>query len=100
MDLGVWTATETTRGEVGADVARASVIAHEFGHYVPSPTGVSQNDAPARAVSEAEDLRFTVSLELRADWHDGVWAAGAAGPAGQRRTRHSARANVLAKGPR
>jgi len=57
------------------DFAMAYVVAHEVGHHVQTLMGVSQKMARLRQqVSETEYNRYSVMLELQADFYAGVWA--------------------------
>jgi len=57
------------------DFAMAYVIAHEVGHHVQNLLGImEQRDRMRDQVSEVEFNRYTVKLELQADFLAGVWA--------------------------
>jgi len=57
------------------DFAQAYVIAHEVGHHVQNLLGASDRVHEARGrVSEVENNRLSVRLELQADFYAGVWA--------------------------
>lgn len=57
------------------DFAQAYVIAHEVGHHIQNITGVSQKVQQLRGrVSEVEYNKYSVMLELQADFYAGVWA--------------------------
>jgi uncharacterized protein len=57
------------------DFAMAYVIAHEVGHHVQKLMGTSDKMANIRQqVSETEYNRYSVKLELQADFYAGVWA--------------------------
>lgn len=57
------------------DFAMAYVVAHEVGHHIQTLTGASQKMNQLRSrVSEAEYNRYSVMLELQADFYAGVWA--------------------------
>lgn len=65
------------RDELGAsgDFAHAYVIAHEVGHHVQKLMGTSDKVNQLRGrVSEEEYNRYSVRLELQADFYAGVWA--------------------------
>lgn len=62
------------------DFAMAYVIAHEVGHHVQKLLGVSDEMAKIRnQVSEEEYNKYSVRLELQADYLAGVWAHHAKG---------------------
>jgi uncharacterized protein len=57
------------------DFAMAYVMAHEVGHHVQSLLGIEDKVAAVRGrVSEREYNRYSVALELQADFLAGVWA--------------------------
>ncbi len=57
------------------DFAMAYVVAHEIGHHVQDLTGTSQKMQRLRSqLSETEYNRYSVMLELQADFYAGVWA--------------------------
>lgn len=57
------------------DFAMAYVVAHEVGHHIQSLTGTSQKVSRLRQqLSEEEYNRYSVMLELQADFYAGVWA--------------------------
>jgi predicted metalloprotease len=57
------------------DFAMAYVIAHEVGHHVQNLMGTTQKlDRIRQQVSEKEYNRYSVALELQADFFAGVWA--------------------------
>lgn len=69
------------------DFAMAYVIAHEVGHHVQTLLGTSQKVHELRnRVSEEEYNKYSVKLELQADYYAGVWA------------RHAQGMNVLEEG--
>jgi predicted metalloprotease len=58
-----------------ADFSRAYVIAHEVGHHVQNLLGYSRIvDEKKQRSSKAEANRWSVRLELQADYLAGVWA--------------------------
>ncbi|MDN4607863.1 KPN_02809 family neutral zinc metallopeptidase [Sporosarcina highlanderae] len=62
------------------DFAMAYVIAHEVGHHVQKLLGISEEMAKIRSrVSEEEYNKYSVRLELQADYLAGVWAHHAQG---------------------
>jgi predicted metalloprotease len=57
------------------DFAMAYVIAHEVGHHIQHLNGTAEKVSRMRQqVSEAEYNRYSVKLELQADFLAGVWA--------------------------
>ena len=63
------------RFQAAGDFALAYVIAHEVGHHIQTLLGTSQKMARLRQqVSEQEYNRYSVMLELQADFLAGVWA--------------------------
>lgn len=57
------------------DFAMAYVIAHEVGHHIQYLMGTSDKMANLRQrMSEKEYNRYSVMLELQADFYAGVWA--------------------------
>jgi predicted metalloprotease len=58
-----------------AEFSQAYVIAHEIGHHVQNLLGYSRIvDEKRRALPKAEFNRWSVRLELQADYLAGVWA--------------------------
>jgi predicted metalloprotease len=67
------------RDQFGAsgDFAQAYVIAHEVGHHVQQLEGTLPEFNQARArMSQEEQNRYSVMVELQADCYAGVWARG------------------------
>ena len=63
------------RFNVAGDFPMAYVIAHEVGHHVQNLLGVSSKMQELRQqVSEKEYNRFSVMVELQADFYAGLWA--------------------------
>lgn len=59
----------------GGDFAMAYVVAHEVGHHIQTLMGTSQKLARLRQqVSQAEYNRYSVMMELQADFLAGMWA--------------------------
>ncbi len=63
------------RFNASGDFAMAYVIAHEVGHHVQYLLGMTQKmDRIRQQVSEGEYNKYSVRLELQADFYAGVWA--------------------------
>jgi uncharacterized protein len=63
------------RFKAPGDFALAYVIAHEVGHHVQDLLGTSDKVASLRQrLSEKEYNKYSVRLELQADFYAGVWA--------------------------
>jgi uncharacterized protein len=57
------------------DFAMAYVVAHEVGHHVQDLLGITKKmDQIRQRVSETEYNKYSVRLELQADFYAGVWA--------------------------
>ncbi len=57
------------------DFAQAYVIAHEIGHHVQNLLGITQEvQAKRQRLSESDNNKLSVMLELQADYLAGVWA--------------------------
>lgn len=57
------------------DAAIAYVIAHEVGHHIQNLMGTSDKVQSMRGrLSEAQYNKYSVALELQADFYAGVWA--------------------------
>jgi hypothetical protein len=66
---------ERKLGGSKAEFSQAYVIAHEVGHHVQNLLGYSQLvDQKRRTESKEEANRWSVRLELQADYLAGVWA--------------------------
>jgi predicted metalloprotease len=64
-----------TRFQAPGDFAMAYVIAHEVGHHIQNYLGISRKVQQMRQqVSEGEYNKYSVKLELQADFLAGVWA--------------------------
>lgn len=69
-----------TQFKAPGDFAMAYVVAHEVGHHVQKLLGISDEMARIRSqVSEEEYNKYSVRLELQADYLAGVWAHHAQG---------------------
>lgn len=63
------------RFHASGDFAMAYVIAHEIGHHVQNLMGTSDKvHALQDRLSEKEYNKYSVALELQADFYAGVWA--------------------------
>ena len=64
-----------TRFNAPGDFAMAYVIAHEVGHHIQNLNGTAEKIASLRQrVSQSEYNRYSVKMELQADFLAGVWA--------------------------
>jgi uncharacterized protein len=63
------------RFQAPGDFAMAYVIAHEVGHHIQNLTGImdQMNDLRSQ-LSQEEYNKYSVRLELQADFYAGVWA--------------------------
>jgi uncharacterized protein len=74
IDLSFYNELKQRFGASG-DFAMAYVIAHEVGHHVQNLLGISEKVSRLRQqLSESEYNRYSVMLELQADYLAGVWA--------------------------
>lgn len=74
VDLSFYQELET-RFQAPGDFAMAYVIAHEVGHHIQNLLGTSGKVQRLRSqVSETEYNKYSVMLELQADFLAGVWA--------------------------
>lgn len=63
------------RFKAPGDFAMAYVIAHEVGHHIQKLTGVMDKMNELRSqLSQEEYNKYSVKLELQADFYSGVWA--------------------------
>ena len=63
------------RFKAPGDFAMAYVVAHEVGHHIQNLNGTAQKLSRLRQqVSESEYNRYSVKMELQADFLAGVWA--------------------------
>lgn len=63
------------RFKAPGDFAMAYVIAHEVGHHIQKLTGVIEKVNELRTqLSQEEYNKYSVKLELQADFYAGVWA--------------------------
>ncbi len=64
-----------TRFNAPGDFAMAYVVAHEVGHHIQNLNGTAEKMARMRGqVGETEANRYSVMMELQADFLAGVWA--------------------------
>jgi predicted metalloprotease len=74
IDLSFYQELED-RFRAPGDFAEAYVIAHEVGHHIQKLLGISDKMAQLRQqLSEGEYNKYSVKLELQADFFAGVWA--------------------------
>lgn len=74
IDLSFYEAMQTRLNAPG-DFAMAYVVAHEVGHHIQTLNGTSEKMARFRQrASEAEYNKYSVMMELQADFLAGVWA--------------------------
>ncbi|QDO92756.1 flagellar biosynthesis protein FlgM [Formosa sediminum] len=74
LDLSFFDDMERQMNAPG-DFAQAYVIAHEVGHHIQKITGISDKMQQLRGqLSEVEYNKFSVRVELQADFLAGVWA--------------------------
>jgi uncharacterized protein len=75
MDLEFFKELKTRFGAQGGDFATAYVIAHEVGHHIQTLLGTSAKVRQLQQGKSAEEAnKFSVCLELQADFYAGVWA--------------------------
>ncbi len=75
MDLRFFEELKTRFGAAGGDFAIAYVIAHEMGHHIQTIMGTSAwMRQQQQGLSEADANKYSVCLELQADFYAGVWA--------------------------
>src|SRR4030095_12945579 len=73
IDLSFYEELEN-RFQAPGDFAEAYVIAHEIGHHVQKLLGVSDKmDRLRQQLSQGEYNKYSVMLELQADFFVGVW---------------------------
>ena len=74
IDLSFYEEMQTKLNAPG-DFAMAYVVAHEVGHHIQNLNGTAEKIAQLRQrASEAEANRYSVMMELQADFLAGVWA--------------------------
>lgn len=74
IDLSFYDELRNRFGAPG-DFAMAYVVAHEIGHHVQKLLGISDEiDRLRQRLSEGEFNKYSVRLELQADFFAGVWA--------------------------
>ena len=75
IDLSFFNELTTRFGAQNGDFAMAYVLAHEVGHHVQHLLGITdQVDNLRSQLSETENNKMSVKLELQADFLAGVWA--------------------------
>lgn len=74
MDMTFFEELRTKFGAEGGDFAVAYVMAHEFGHHIQTLLGTSQKvQQMQQNKSETEGNKYSVALELQADFYAGLW---------------------------
>ena len=74
IDLSFYEDLEN-RFQAPGDFAEAYVIAHEIGHHLQKLLGISDKmDHLSQQLSQGEYNKYSVMLELQADFFAGVWA--------------------------
>lgn len=74
IDLSFYTELQK-RFKAPGDFAMAYVIAHEVGHHIQKITGVMDKMNELRSqLSEEEYNKYSVRVELQADFYAGIWA--------------------------
>ena len=74
IDLSFYQELEQ-RFQAPGDFAEAYVIAHEVGHHIQKLLGISDKmDRLRQRLAEGEYNKYSVMLELQADFFAGVWA--------------------------
>jgi hypothetical protein len=74
IDLSFYEELKNRFGAPG-DFAMAYVVAHEIGHHIQKLLGISDKiDHLRQQLSEGEFNKYSVRLELQADYFAGVWA--------------------------
>ena len=74
IDLSFYQEMQTKLNAPG-DFAMAYVVAHEVGHHIQKLDGTAQKINHLREQSNEKDAnRYSVMLELQADFYAGVWA--------------------------
>lgn len=74
IDLSFYQDMQTKLNAPG-DFAMAYVVAHEIGHHIQKLTGTSDKMSQLRqSMSETEYNKYSVKVELQADFYAGVWA--------------------------
>jgi predicted metalloprotease len=74
IDLAFYEELEN-RFQAPGDFAEAYVVAHEIGHHVQKLLGISDKvDHLRQQLSQGEYNKYSVMLELQADFFAGVWA--------------------------
>lgn len=75
MDLDFFNELQSRFGAKGGDFAIAYVIAHEIGHHVQHLLGTADKVRQAQSgAGERDANKYSVGLELQADFYAGVWA--------------------------
>lgn len=75
MDLIFFNELKDRFGAKGGDFAIAYVLAHEVGHHVQNQLGLlNQVQDMRQQLTETQNNRVNVAMELQADYYAGVWS--------------------------
>lgn len=75
MDLSFFDLLESKFGAKGGDFAISYVLAHEVGHHIQTLLGTSTRvHELEQQLPKEEGNKYSVALELQADFYAGIWA--------------------------
>lgn len=75
IDLSFYEELQKLTNNKGGDFAMAYVVAHEIGHHIQNLNGTAEKvNRMRQQLSETEFNRYSVMMELQADFFAGVWA--------------------------
>lgn len=75
IDLSFYEELQKLTNNKGGDFAMAYVVAHEVGHHIQNLNGTADKvNRMRQQLSETEFNRYSVMMELQADFLAGVWA--------------------------
>ena len=75
IDLSFYEELQKLTNNKGGDFAMAYVVAHEIGHHIQNLNGTADKvNRMRQQLSETEFNRYSVMMELQADFFAGVWA--------------------------